>query len=150
MKSARKRCGRRRWDHNTTRTDSTAPLALKITKSGHQARKIKRRFQFTITSHYALNDRKGKMVAIPSTALRNAQTHNTIRSKQNQHWESENWELGNLGTWEVRSQKSEEWEVWRNKKGEKKWEQRGDKKISWYKIWREFLTKKNPTKKIPF
>lgn len=83
--------------------EQTAPLALKITKSGHQARKIKRRFQFTITSHYALNDRKGKMVAIPSTALRNAQTQ-FDQNKTN----TEKVRTGNLATWEVRSVKKQE------------------------------------------
>lgn len=140
----------RKTQMRSTRTDSTAPLALKITKSGHQARKIKRRFQFTITSHYALNDRKGKMVAIPSTALRNAQTQFDQNKTNTEKVRIENWPTGNLATWEVRSQKSEKCEETRKLKAEKKWGQRGDKKISWYKIWREFLTKKNPTKKIPF
>lgn len=121
MKSARKRCGRRRWDHNNnTWTDSTAPLALKITKSGHQARKIKRRFQFTITSHYALNDRKGKMVAIPSTALRNAQTQfdQNKTNTEKVRIEKMRSQLGTwqLGKWEVRRLKSEKCEETRKQK----------------------------------
>lgn len=60
------------------------------------------------------------MVAIPSTALRNAQTQFDQNKTNTEKVRIENWPTGNLATWEVRSQKSEKCEETRKLKAEKK------------------------------